>query len=93
MLSNASMQQKKQNATCLGSALTRTPRNLRLTIRLPPTGNQQKFPIPLYLREKLYTRSPFRVKKIDVGVAYTVLNCAGHGSRFHRGATAELRCN
>jgi len=47
---------------------------------------------PLYCAE-LYTRSPFRVKNIDVAVAYKVLNCAATVVRFRCGATAELRCN
>ena len=58
MLSNASMQHKKQSATCLGSALTGAPLGTSDSPLDYLDRRSTEVPIPLYSR-KLYTRSPF----------------------------------
>src|SRR5438445_10062761 len=71
MLSNASMQHNKQNATCLGSDLTGPPSEPQTHYSITLDWRSTEVFDSLYSR-KLYTRSPFRVKNIDVAVAYKV---------------------
>src|SRR5437667_5358424 len=100
MLSNASMQQKKQNTTRLGSALTGSPSEPRSHRSI--TSDWQSIEVSdstVFEREALHPQPIScqeidfnRLCRVDFAVAYRLFNCGGHGSRFRCGATAALRC-
>src|ERR1700687_4354683 len=82
MLSNASMQHKKQNATCLGSALTGSPSEPQTHYSITFDWRSTEVSDSPRIRGSITPAAPFvsRISTLPWRTKY--LNCAGHGSRF-----------